>query len=156
MAADTRARNADEDRYAGAMRIVHRYVMISAGAGLITIPVIDVATLAGVHVALIKDITEHYGEEFSDHAARNIVIALAASLVPGAIGSMLGRKALRMLAVITGGSGLAGLAIMSAFSAMVSLALGTVFVRHFEEGGTLDSFNLKSLHRLFNHKPVTS
>jgi len=36
------------------MKMVHRYVLISAGAGLITVPIIDVSALAGVHVALIK------------------------------------------------------------------------------------------------------
>lgn len=128
------------------MRIVHRYVGVSAVAGLITVPVLDVAALGGVHISLIKELTEHYGHEFSEHAARNIVIAVAASLMPGAIGSMLGRKALRVLPFISHG---AGLLTMSAFSAAVSYGLGRVIIRHFEAGGTLDSFNPEQLHRFF-------
>jgi len=131
---------------AGAMRIVHRYVGVSAVTGLISVPVLDVAALGGVHVALIKDLTEYYGREFSEHAARNIVIAITASLIPGTVGSVLGRRALQALPFITHG---AGLLIMSASSAAVSYGLGHVFIRHYEAGGTLDSFDLKNLHRIF-------
>jgi uncharacterized protein (DUF697 family) len=110
-----------------------------------------VATLGSVHIALIREITKHYGNEFSDHAARNILVAIAASLIPGSIGSVLGRKALRALPFITHGL---GLATMSAFSAAVSYALGVGFVRHFEGGGTLDSFDIENLHWPFKWKPA--
>ncbi len=133
------------------MRIVRRYVAVSAVAGLITVPVVDVATLGGVHVALIKELTEHYGAEFSEHAVRNILIAIAAGLVPGSVGSIFGRKALQALPFIKHG---AGLLTMSAFSAGVSYGLGLVFMRHFEAGGTLDSFNPENLHRIFWGTPA--
>jgi uncharacterized protein (DUF697 family) len=133
----------------GAMHIVHRYVGISAAAGLLTIPVLDVAALGIVHIALIKEITEYYGFEFSERAARNVLIAIGAGLIPGAIGSALGRKALYALPFVTSGL---GLATMSAFSAAVSYGLGVGFVRHFESGGTLGGFNTRDLHRPFNWK----
>mgnify|MGYP002630455097 CR=1 FL=1 len=134
------------ERHAGAMRIVHRYVLISAAAGIVTVPVLDVMLLGGVHIALIKEITEYYGAEFSEHGARNILVAIAASLIPGTIGSMLGRKALRALPFLPHGI---GLATMSAFSAAVSYAIGVGFSRHYEKGGTLASFDVENLHRPF-------
>jgi len=125
------------------MKIVRRYVLISAGAGLITLPVIDVSALAAVHVALIKELTESYGHEFSEHAARNIVSAIGASLIPGSIGSILGRKLLRALPFI---DPVTALATMSGFSAFVSYSLGRIFVEHFERGGTLANFDVEHLH----------
>ena len=134
------------DRHERAMRIVRRYALMSAAvAGAIPLPGLDVTILAGIHIALIKEITEEYGEVFAEHAARNIVIALAASLVPGTIGSFASRRLLRALPLITPGLGV--LAI-SASSAAVSYALGRVIMAHFETGGTLDSFDVKSLHKL--------
>jgi uncharacterized protein (DUF697 family) len=130
---------------AGAMRIVQRYVAVSAVAGLNPVPVLDVTVLGGVHVALIKELSNYYGAEFSEHTARNIVIAVAASLIPGSIGTVLGRKALRALPFITHG---AGMLVMSAASAGVSYALGKLFIHHFESGGTLDSFDAKRLHQI--------
>ena len=112
---------------------------------------LDVAALGALHVALIREITEYFGAEFSEHAARNIVIAIAAGLIPGSIGSAIGRKVLQALPFMTHGL---GLATMSAFSAGVSYGLGVLFIRHFEAGGTLDSFNVEDLHRLFRWSPA--
>ena len=128
------------------MRIVRRYVGVSAVTGLISVPVLDVAALGGVHVALIRDLTEYYGGEFSEHAARSIVIAIGTSLIPASFGSIVGQRALRAIPFITHG---AGLVILSASSAVVSYSLGLVFIRHFEAGGTLQNFDLKNLHRTF-------
>jgi uncharacterized protein (DUF697 family) len=125
------------------MKIVRRYVLISAGAGLITLPIIDVSALAAVHVALIKELTEHYSHEFSEHVARNILIAIGASLLPGSIGSILGRKLLRALPFI---DPVTALAAMSGFSACVSYSLGRIFIEHFEKGGTLENFDVEHLH----------
>lgn len=133
------------------MRIVRRYVVISAAAGFLTIPVVDVAALGVVHIALIKALTEYYGHEFSEHAARNIVIAVAASLVPGSIGSLLSRKALRALHFVPHGL---GLATMSACSAALSYGIGVGFIRHYEAGRTIESFNVQNLHRPFSWKPA--
>ena len=133
------------------MRIVHRYVGASAVAGLNPIPVLDVTVLGGVHVALIKDLTEYYGAQFSEHAARNILIAIAASIVPGAIGSVLGRRVLGAVPFVTHG---AGLLTMAAFSAAASYGRGMVIIRHFEAGGTLDSFDPKHLHRILSKAPA--
>ncbi len=131
----------------GAMSIVRRYVAASAIAGLNPVPVLDVAVLGGVHLSLIHDLTTYYGAEFSEHAARNLLIAIAASILPGAVGTVIGRKVLRAMPFLVPG---AGLLTMSAFSAAVSYGLGRVFINHFETGGTLDSFRLENLHRVFN------
>lgn len=135
------------ERRPGAKKIVQRYVLISAGAGLITLPIVDVSALAGVHVALIKELTEHYGHEFSEHAARNIVIAIAASLIPGSIGSIIGRRVLSALPFVTP---VFALASMAGFSAFVSYSLGRIFTEHFEAGGTLQTFDVAHLHQLFS------
>ena len=140
------------ERHEGAMRIVRRYVLMSAAAGgLIPVPGLDVTVLAGIHIALIKEISGHYGVAFAEHAARNIVVAIGASVVPGTIGSFAGRRLLRALHFIPG----LGAVTLSASSAAVSYALGRVFMAHFETGGTLDSFDVENLHKLMWWKTET-
>jgi uncharacterized protein (DUF697 family) len=134
------------DREAGAMKIVRKYMAISAGAALIPVPPIDAVVLAGVHVSLIRRICAYYNVDFSEHAARNIVIAILGSLIPGSIGSAISKKVLGVLPLalhVFGG------AAMSAFSAAVSYGIGKLFIRHFESGGTLHDFNVDRLHRVF-------
>jgi uncharacterized protein (DUF697 family) len=138
-------------RRAAAMRIVRRYAAVSAAAGAaIHSPLLDVAALGGVHISLIRDLTHHYGGEFSEQAARGVVVAIGASVLPGTIGTIAGHKALGLLPFITPG---AGLLVMAASSAAASYAVGSIFVRHFEAGGSLATFNLDGLHTALSPVP---
>ena len=125
------------------MRIVYRYMSYSAGAALIPFAGVDVAALAGIHIALIKELCEHYDIDFTEHTARNVLIGVAASVVPGTVGSILGRKFLSMLPVA---NAMFGWALMSAGSAAFSYAIGRLFIEHFEGGGTLLSLDHRRLH----------
>ncbi len=134
--------------HATAMCILRKYVLISAGAGaVVTAPVLDVTVLAGVHVAMIKEITEHYGISFSEDEARAIIAAVAASLVPGSLGSLFGRRLLRALPFA---SPLVAVVLWGGASGVVSYLLGTLFIRHYEAGGTLATFDVEHLHAIFS------
>ena len=133
-------------REAASMQIVYRYVAMSAGAALIPAPGVDTIVLAGIHVALIKEICEQYDVSFSEHAARNILIAVLASVGPGAVGSLASRKVLQVLSATTR---VFGWAFLSAWSAAFSYGLGRLFITHFESGGTLLSFDATRVHRVF-------
>ncbi len=136
---------------ASAMKIVYRYMAVSAGAALIPVPGIDTAVLAVVHVALIKELCDHYGVSFSEHSARNILIAVVGGFVPGTIGSFISRKFLK---AIPTGARVFGWALMSASSAAFSYGIGRVFIHHFESGGTLLSFDASRLHDTFRPRPA--
>ena len=127
------------------MRIVHRYMAMSAGAALIPFAGVDVAALAGIHIGLIKELCEHYDVDFTEHTARNVLIGVAGSVIPGTVGSILGRKILGMLPV---GSALFGWGLMSAGSAAFSYGIGRLFIEHFEGGGTLLSLDHRRMHTL--------
>jgi uncharacterized protein (DUF697 family) len=135
-----------EQREAAAMDIVYRYMAASAGAALIPVAGIDVAVLAGIHVAMIKRLCDHYAVDFSEHTARNLLIAIAGSVVRCTVGSVLGRKVLGLLPLT---ASLAGWVLMSASSATFSYGIGRLFIHHFEAGGTLLSFDPSQLHDVF-------
>jgi uncharacterized protein (DUF697 family) len=125
------------------MQIVYRYMAASAGAALIPTAGLDVAALAGIHIALIKQLCEHYDVDFTEHTARNVLIGVAGSIVPGMVGTVVGRKILGMLPL---SGAVFGWALMSAGSAAFSYAIGRLFIEHFEGGGTLLSFDHRRLH----------
>jgi hypothetical protein len=111
--------------------------LVSAAAGVIPLPELDVTILAGIHIALINETSEHYGVAFSEHAARNIVMAVAAS--PRARDDRIGRRspaAARAAFHHTGPRGADDVGVIR------------VVMAHFERGGTLDSFDVKNLHKL--------
>src|SRR6185295_17241741 len=136
------------EREAGAMKIVHKYMVYSAGAALIPVAIVDVTVLAGIHVSLNKQLCDYYEVEFSEHTARNVLIAILASLIPGSLSSLATRKTLALLPLTTYVFGMFG---MSAFSAFVSFGLGKIFIRHFESGGTLRDFDVKHIKGVFSH-----
>jgi uncharacterized protein (DUF697 family) len=140
----------EHPRHASAMQIVYRFMAMSAGAALIPMPGIDTAILAGVHVALIKRLCEHYDVSFEEHAARNVLIAVIAGFVPGTIGSVIGRKILRML---PSSARVFGWALFSASSAALSYGIGRLFIQHFESGGTLLSFDATRIHHALTYRP---
>jgi uncharacterized protein (DUF697 family) len=53
------------DSQMAAKNIVSKYTLYAAGAGLVPIPMLDLAALAAVNLAMIQDITKHYGADFS-------------------------------------------------------------------------------------------
>lgn len=131
-----------------AIHIVYQYMAVSAAAAWIPVAGLDVAALAGVHVALIKRLCDHYRVDFSEHTARNLVLAIVASVLPAAVGSILGRK---FLGLLPRSAGIVGWVLMSASSAAFSYGLGRLFIYHFESGGTLLNFDVKRLHDAVRH-----
>jgi uncharacterized protein (DUF697 family) len=136
-----------------AMHIVYRYAAMSAGAALIPTPGADTVVLAGLHAALIKQLCDHYGVSFTDHVARNIMMAVLASVIPGSFGSLASRKAIQVLSSATR---VFGWAILSASSAAFTYGLGRLFVTHFESGGTLLSLDTRRLNPLFGRPPIAA
>jgi len=138
-----------EERLAAAQKIIKRNAYISAGVGAVPVmpPLVDLAAIGGVQVLMIKQLSDLYGVKFKDNVARNLVSALVGTLsarvlAAGVVGSM--------FQVLPGfGAVVAGLLAMPAISGAVSYALGKVFVKHFEEGGTLLDLNVEKVRDFF-------
>ncbi len=118
--------------------IVRRKTFYAAGATLIPFPLIDLATLLGVQITMIRRIAEVYGQEhnYNYSTIRNWVVTLVGDL--GAVGVMSGIKAIPVIGPIIG--------IFSApvTGAAATYALGKVFTQHFDQGGTLLDFDTVS------------
>jgi uncharacterized protein (DUF697 family) len=116
-----------------ALKITRKYMLWSIGAGLIPIPIVDLATVIGVQVKMVAEISEVYGVSFSESSAKNTISAAlsgvtASTFANGTIGSSL--KAIPFVGTIIGAI------TMPFFSSASAYALGTLFINHFENGGT--------------------
>ncbi len=116
-----------------ANKITTRRTLYAAGAGLIPLPLVDVATLLGVQIIMIRDISRVYGVDFKEQRVRSIITTLIGDL--GAAGVMSGVKAIPVVGTLVGSftGALTG--------AAATYALGKVFTQHFDQGGTLLSFD---------------
>jgi len=128
-----------------AMRIVREYMAWSSGAGLIPVPLLDLAAIAGVELKMIHSLSNLYGVPFSRTSAKSIVGAL----VGGGGTYVLAGPASSMLKVIPVIGQLAGIFASPAIAAAATYALGKVFIQHFESGGTLLDFNAADARRYY-------
>lgn len=119
------------DRAAAAARLVDRYAKYSAAAGLVPVPVVDVAAIASVQTAMLSALTDHYGVPFDRERGKLLVATMLGGLMP----ALAGHQVLKIAGPLAGMIGVAGLAMTA------TAAVGRLFIGHFESGGTLLDFD---------------
>jgi uncharacterized protein (DUF697 family) len=125
-----------ESKTAEAERIVNSYVGWSAGAGLIPLPLIDLAAITAVELKMLDDLAKFYDIPFSRNAAKSII----GSLVGGAGTVLAAVPAASIVKFVPLVGGIAGMLTEPAIAAAATYALGRVFIQHFESGGTFLDF----------------
>lgn len=125
------------DRETRALGTVKKYMYWSMGAGLIPIPVADIAAITGIQLKMIADLAKQYDLTFSRDAGKAILGSLAGGA--GAIaGGPVAASAVKSIPLV---GQTAGVAAMPAMAGAATYAVGKVFISHFESGGTLLNFN---------------
>lgn len=120
-----------------ALNLVNRFALWSGVAGLIPIPVVDIAAVGGLQIQMVRRLSQVYDVDFSENRTKAIIASLAGSLIPATsgIGAASLLKAVPVLGTITAGF------VMPALSAGATYAIGKAFIQHFASGGTLLDFN---------------
>jgi uncharacterized protein (DUF697 family) len=120
-----------------AAKLVGRFAIWSGAAGLIPVPVVDIVTVAGLQLQMLRRISQVYNVSFSENRGKALIASLAGSLIPASsgLGAVSALKAVPIVGTLT-----AGLA-MPVLSAGATYAIGKAFIQHFESGGTLLDFN---------------
>lgn len=134
-------------RHSKAQNIVKNNVIAAMAAGLVPVPVLDIVGTTNIQFHMITVLTEHY-----DVPAENISKSLIASVLIGTapVISVIGLCSLMKSMPCIGT--LAGSGSVSVLSGAVTYALGQVFLRHFEQGGTLEDFKPESTKAYFQEE----
>lgn len=140
---------AETARFEEANKIVNTYVKWSAAAGIIPVPIWDVAAVSGVHLKMLHALSKHYNSEFSSQLGRKLL----GSLVSGVSSRILAYGSVGgAVKAIPGVGTLVGMVAMPISSAAMAYALGKVFIKHFEMGGTLLDFDPNSSREYFHQE----
>jgi uncharacterized protein (DUF697 family) len=129
-----------------AMGIVKRNMLWSAGAGVIPVPLLELAAITAVEVKLIKELAEHYGRTFRQDLAKSAVVALVGGLGSVTLGKMVALSSLRAIPFL--GHAVA-MAAVPGMAAAITYGIGKVFIAHFESGGTLLDFDAAKMRDYF-------
>lgn len=131
----------NENRRKEADEIIINRTLYAGGAGLIFVPILDAVALLGLQMYMVRDIASVYNIEFKEQRAKSLITALLGDVatvslfkfIPG-IGTFFGSAS----AVVIGASS--------------TYALGKVFVKHFEGGGTFLNFDTVASEVYFKKK----
>jgi uncharacterized protein (DUF697 family) len=126
--------------------IIRQHVLLAAGAGLIPVPLADLAAVTGVQVQMLAALSEHYGIPFSQHRTKSIISAFLGSVASREIATMGFSAALK---AVPGIGTMLGAASMPLASAALTYAIGTVFRDHFAAGGAVDDFSFDRTRAAF-------
>ncbi len=129
---------AGEERLDAASKIISDATKWSAVASVIPVPTLDMVAIGAVQVKLVGDLARLYGSTFTNESIKAIVSALLGTLVPAGATRVVASTAAKY---IPGYGAVVGLVSLAGFSSAATYAIGKIFVRHFENGGTLADFS---------------
>src|SRR5215831_679893 len=130
----------DEQRDEAASKLVDRFSLWSGAAGLVPIPLVDIAAVGGVQLQMLRRLSEIYDVSFSENLGKSLIASLAGSIIPAstATTAALGASSMKL---IPGFGTAVGAVTMPVISAGATYVIGKVFIQHFASGGTLLDFN---------------
>ncbi len=124
--------------------IIKKHVLWSMGAGLIPLPLLDVAAVTAIQIDMFKQLSNAYSKDFSDVQGKAIVSSLAGNIL-----SKLGSDSLKL---IPGFGNLMSNITMSALSGATSYALAQVYIKYLEEGGTFFDMETPDVKKFFTEQ----
>ena len=135
--------NTDRDKHADT--IIRNHIIWSMGAGLIPVPTVDFFAVSGVQLDMIRQLCKVYEQDFKESEGKAIITSLTGSGL-----ARMGAKA--MIKLIPGIGSVIGGVTMAVLAGASSFALGEVFKKHFETGGTFLDFDAKRIKKMYNEK----
>lgn len=130
-----------EEREELASQLVDRFSLWSGAAGLVPIPIVDVAAVAGVQLQMLRRLSEIYAVPFSDNRGKSIIASLAGAIIPASTATTTAMTFGSLIKGIPGFGTAVGALTMPVYAAGVTFVIGKVFMKHFASGGTLLDFS---------------
>lgn len=127
-----------------AEKVIRDSVAWAMGAGLVPIPVVDMVAVTAIQIDMLKQLASLYQVDFSETRLKSWIAALSSGVM-----SKLGAGMIKFVPFI--GSVVGGIS-MSVLSGASTYAVGQVFVRHFESGGTLLDFDVNKFKEFYLHQ----
>jgi len=121
------------ERKMDARRLVERFAFWSGIAGLLPIPVVDLAAIGGLQIQMLRRLSQIYGVPFSANRGKAIIASLVGTMIPASTG--LGMASMIKTVPVAGTA--IGAITTPAMAVGATYVIGMVFIEHFSRGGTL-------------------
>jgi len=135
----------DSGRGKHADTIIRNHVIWSMGAGFIPVLIADIFAVSALQLDMIRQMCKVYEVDFSETQGKAVVTSLTSSTL-----ARLGAGSLVKL--IPGLGSIVGGVTVSVFAGASTYAIGQVFKRHFESGGTILDFDPARLKKMYKEQ----
>jgi len=143
---DTIMSTGSNDRDKHADTVIRNHVIWSMGASfIIPIPIADIFAVSALQLDMIRQLSRVYDVDFAETQGKAIVTSLTSSTLARA-------GARSLLKLIPGIGTVIGGVTVSVFNGASTYALGEVFKRHFDSGGTILDFDTERLRKIYKEK----
>lgn len=129
--------------------IIQRNVLWALAAGVMPIPIFDLAAITGVEIKMLKELSDLYEVSFREDLAAKILGSLIGSLGSVGIGGVIGAGLAKLVPFV--GTTLGAISV-PIFAGAFTHATGKVFVMHFESGGTMLDFDPHQMRTYFKQE----
>jgi uncharacterized protein (DUF697 family) len=136
----------EQSKVVQANSVVNTYSLYSMGAGLIPVPVLDMAAVSGFQLKMLSDVADVYHVPFSENAAKSIIAALTGGLSAGYLAQRYAASFMKSVPFL----GILGSFSMPIASGALTWAIGKAFVKHFESGGNFLTFDVNNAKTYFS------
>jgi uncharacterized protein (DUF697 family) len=123
----------NEQKLEKANEIVRNSVGYAMSAGLVPVPILDIAGVSMVQLNMLRQLAGLYQINFMESLGKTCISAV--------VGGSLARVGSSLFKFIPGIGTILGEISMAAFAGASTYAMGQVFIRHFKNGGTFEDFN---------------
>ena len=121
--------------------IIREHVIWSMAAGLVPVPVVDIAAVSAVQLDMLSKLATTHGVRFSMLDAKSLVTAL--------VGGAAARLGANLLKLVPGAGSVVGGLSMAILSGASTYAVGQVALNEFASGRDLSSVDLGSAKVLY-------
>ena len=139
----------NSERSQEARDIVKKYAYYCSGVGALPVPFADVLTVNALQYTMIKKIAACYNIQFKEQRVKSLISSLLSGVVSA---SIIYGPVTNALTLISGLGILFRLGVSLSVSGSVTLALGKLFIDHFERGGTFLDLNISESRMLLKQE----
>lgn len=130
-----------------AKQAVRDHALLSGGAMVIPVPLLDMAAEAAIQVRMVKRLAEIYGVDFGEERAKTLVVAALG-------GFSAGWAAAGLLRYASFAMYFANFWPSAILSAAITYAIGQVFIHHFGKGGSLQDLSPEAAASILKEKAM--
>ena len=126
-------------------KIIRNHIVWSMGAGLIPVPIADFFAVSAIQLDMVRQMCKIYEVDFKETEGKAVISSLTGSGL-ARLGARAAIKFIPGIGTVMGG------VTMAALSGASTYALGEVFKKHFETGGTFLDFDTERLSKMYREK----